>query len=107
MKARKLLLNLDMTRDDILKVLREDKIFLEKNFGLRSIGLFGSYSKDNQNENSDLDFFVDINEPLVKNYFSLWSYLEKRFNKKIDLVRRGDHLKEKFIRTVEKEIIYA
>ena len=96
-----------MTREDVLKILREDKIFLQNNFGVRSIGLFGSYSKNNQDENSDVDFFVDINEPLVKNYFGLWSYLEKRLNKKIDLIRKGNHLREKFIRTVEKEIIYA
>jgi len=96
-----------MNKEEILKILREEKPFLQNSFGVRSIGLFGSYSKNVQTENSDLDFFVDINEPLAKNYFSLWDYLEKRFNKKIDLVRKGNHLRDKFINTMEKEIIYA
>jgi predicted nucleotidyltransferase len=96
-----------MTKEEVLYMLKEDKIFLQKNFGVLTIGLFGSYAKNNQKADSDLDFFVEITEPLAKNYFGLWNYLEKRFNKKVDLVRKGIHLREKFINTVEKEIIYA
>jgi uncharacterized protein len=96
-----------MTKEEVIKILQQDKNLLQNNFGVLSIGLFGSYSKNIQNENSDLDFFVEIGEPLSKNFFGLWDYLEKRFNKKIDLVRKGNHLREKFIKTVEKEIIYA
>jgi predicted nucleotidyltransferase len=96
-----------MTKEFIIQSLREDLSYMKNTFGVQSIGLFGSYSKDVNNNNSDLDFFVEVDEPLVNNYFGLWKYLEQKFDKKIDLVRKGPHLREKFLKTVEKEIIYA
>jgi predicted nucleotidyltransferase len=96
-----------MTKEIILEELQKDMALLKKEYGVISIGIFGSYAKDSQQENSDIDFFVEVNEPLANNYFGLWNYLENKFNKKIDLVRKGQHLREKFINTVEKEIVYA
>jgi predicted nucleotidyltransferase len=96
-----------MTKEFIIQSLREDLPYMKDTFGVKSIGLFGSYSKSTNNFNSDLDFFVEVNEPLVSNYFGLWRFLEKKFDRKIDLVRKGPHLRQKFLNTVEKEIIYA
>lgn len=100
-------LNLMMGKEEVINVLRTEFPHLQKKYGLKTIGLFGSYARNNQHKESDLDFFVEVNEPLAKNYFGLWSYLEKKFNKKIDLVRKGDHLGQSFMQTVEKDIIYA
>ena len=95
-----------MTKEFIVETLRKDLPYLKNTFGVETIGLFGSYSKNINTHNSDLDFFVEM-PPIPKNYFGLWSYLEKKFNNKIDLIRKGPHLREKFLNTVEKEIIYA
>ncbi len=96
-----------MTKETIIESLRKDLPYLKNTFGVQTIGLFGSYSKNENTNNSDLDFFVEVDKPLAKNYFGLWNYLEKKFNNKIDLIRKGPHLREKFLKTVEKEIIYA
>jgi len=48
-----------------------------------------------------------VDAPLSSNFFGLWNHLENYFDKKIDLTRKGKHLREKFMQTVEKEIIYA
>ncbi len=96
-----------MVKEDLLQSLRNEMPILKERYGVNSIGLFGSYAKDMQNEDSDIDLFVDVNAPFSSNFFGLWDHLEKHFNKKIDLTRKGSHLREKFIRTVEKEIIYA
>jgi len=34
------------------------------NFGVLNIGLFGSYAKDQQNSDSDIDLLVEFSEPL-------------------------------------------
>lgn len=96
-----------MEKNELLKSLRREMPTLKKMFGVNSIGLFGSYAKGTQNETSDIDLFVDINTPFSSNFFGLWNYLERCFDKKIDLTRKGPHLRDKFIKTVEKEIIYA
>ena len=60
-------------------------------FGISKIGLFGSYSKDEQTEKRDIDIFVELidNDEMLTNFYNLKSYLESTFSKKIDLVTSG------------------
>ncbi len=96
-----------LTKEKILETLRSNKPFFEKELGVISIGLFGSYAKDFDKAESDVDILVELKPPLANNFFALWIKLEKELNRKVDLVRRGDHLSETFLQTVEQEIIYA
>jgi predicted nucleotidyltransferase len=96
-----------MQKEEIIAALRADLPLLQKEYGVRSIGLFGSYAIGTNGADSDLDFLVELSAPLAKNYFGLWAFLEKRFQSKIDLVRKGDHLREPFLRHIQSEIMYA
>jgi uncharacterized protein len=96
-----------LTREKILETLRHNKPFFEKEFGVITIGLFGSYAKGFNKSESDVDILVELSPPLANNYFSLWIKLEKELNTKVDLIRKGNHLSQKFLQIVEKEIIYA
>ncbi len=58
----------------------QQKIFVEK------IGYFGSYSRNEQNKESDLDILVSFREPLGWEFFDLQKFLENQLNIKIDLV---------------------
>jgi predicted nucleotidyltransferase len=96
-----------MQKEEIIRVLREDLPLLKRDYGVQSIGLFGSYATGENGADSDLDFLVELSAPLAENYFGLWTFLENRFRRKIDLVRKGDHLREKFLRHIQSEIVYA
>lgn len=96
-----------MTQEDILTEIRADWPILKENFGVSRIGLFGSYAEGQNSLESDVDLLVDLNPPYAKHYFNLLFFLERKFEKKIDLVRRGKHLSTKFISHVENEIVYA
>ena len=96
-----------LTREKILETLRHNKTFFEKELGVIRIGLFGSYAKGNQLADSDVDILVELDEPSWSKLCGVWNILEKQLNAKIDLVRKGPHLGEKFVKTVETEIIYA
>ncbi len=96
-----------MTPEEIISQIRVQLPELKSRFGVERIGLFGSYANKKEGINSDLDFLVDLNPPYAKNYFDLLFFLEKTFGKKIDLVRRGKHLRDKFLLHVENEVIYA
>ncbi|MDZ7725352.1 MAG: nucleotidyltransferase domain-containing protein [candidate division KSB1 bacterium] len=56
---------------------------------MQKIGLFGSYVRDEQNFESDIDILVEF-EPEKKNYdnFARLSDLLEDFNKKLKLLRR-------------------
>ncbi|MDZ7743730.1 MAG: nucleotidyltransferase family protein [Bacteroidota bacterium] len=51
-------------------------------YGIKSIGLFGSYVRDEQSENSDIDILIDF-EPEKENfdnYMAVYDIIEKLFN---------------------------
>ena len=58
-------------------------------FGVNRIGLFGSYVRNEQQSQSDIDILVDF-EPekeTFDNFMNLFDYLEKLFeNEKIEVV---------------------
>ncbi|CAN5126116.1 nucleotidyltransferase family protein [soil metagenome] len=58
------------------------------NFGVDRIGLFGSYYKNKVNQDSDIDFLVEIQKEkkTFKNFMALAYFLEDIFKKKVDLV---------------------
>lgn len=96
-----------LSKDDIIDLIRAEKQFLKDNFGVINIGLFGSYAKNQQTADSDIDLLVEFSEPRFDWIASLYDYLENKFNKKIEIVRRRHLLKSRFIDRVEQEIIYA
>ena len=54
---------------------------IDKNkYSISELGLFGSYAKDNADDNSDIDILVKL---------ELKKELEKIFNRKVDLIEKG------------------
>ena len=53
--------------------------------------LFGSYSRGEQTNNSDVDIIVllDKSNPIGLKFFSMWSDLEELLGRKVDLVSEG------------------
>ena len=68
-----------MANQEILKALREEKAYLLENFGVLSIGLFGSYAKGTEGPDSDIDVLVEFKEPRFELLAGLQLYLEIKF----------------------------
>jgi predicted nucleotidyltransferase len=96
-----------LSKDEIISFLKADKQFLKENFGVVKIGLFGSYANDRQTGKSDIDFLVEFTEPRFDWMAGLYDYMESRFDKKIEIVRKRSPAKNNFFERVEKEVIYA
>jgi uncharacterized protein len=96
-----------LTADEILRQLRADKTFLRLKFGVIDIGLFGSFAKGQSGHESDIDFIVELQEPKFEWLAGLQIYLEGKFNRKIELIRKGSHINEGFTNRIEKETLYA
>jgi predicted nucleotidyltransferase len=85
------------------------KIFFSKQPVLKAY-LFGSYSKDLENENSDIDLLVelDYNQPIGLEFIQMKLDLQELLSKKVDLVSaRGLSKYLKPILDNEKKLIYA
>jgi predicted nucleotidyltransferase len=75
------------TKDEILKLLEKNREQI-KEFGVSKLGLFGSYAKGEQNEDSDMDFLVLFKEG-QKNYDNLFKtaeFLESLFDCEVDVL---------------------
>ncbi|MBI2270424.1 MAG: nucleotidyltransferase domain-containing protein [Bacteroidetes bacterium] len=91
----------------IVEILKQEKRFLHDSFGVEQLAVFGSYARGNENEESDIDILVTLDKPDYSKFSGLYSYLRKKFNKKIDLIRMGDHITEKFLSRIKKDVIYV
>ena len=96
-----------LSQKDILSLLKAEKAFLRNEFGVINIGLFGSYSKGTQRADSDIDFLVELEEPRFEWIAGLQIYLEKRFNRKIELIRKSNNVNRRFMNRIGDEVIYA
>ena len=94
------------TLEQILKILKEKKPDLQKRYPISELGVFGSYARGDNPENSDIDILVDFNDRVGIRFISLAHELEDTFNTKIDLVsRRG--IKPAYLPYVEKNLIHV
>jgi predicted nucleotidyltransferase len=96
-----------MKKDEIINTLQSDKQFLKENYGVVSIGLFGSYAKGLEKPDSDVDFLVEFKEPSYSLLMGLYTYLENKLNTKIEIVRKGPHISERFLKNIKNDLIYV
>ena len=96
-----------LTRNQIINLLRAEKSYLTKEFGVVNIGLFGSFATGLSDMNSDIDLIVELTEPRFDYLAGLQVYLEKKFSRKIEIVRKGNRINTRFFQNVEKDAIYA
>ncbi len=77
-----------LNRSEILQFLEEKKPFLQEEFHVTTIGLAGSFARNEQKEDSDIDILVDF-EPNTKNLFDIYEkmkiFFENAFKKNIDI----------------------
>lgn len=69
-----------------IKMLKKLTPILKKEFKVSRIGFFGSFVRNEQNKNSDIDIIVEFSEPIGLKFFELLEFLEEIMKKKVDLV---------------------
>jgi predicted nucleotidyltransferase len=95
------------TKDEILKKLREQLPYLRETYGVNTIGLFGSYSRGEQNTESDVDLFVRFERPIgFFKFIALEDYLSERLGLKTELVTE-DALKPLIKPSVMRDVVYV
>lgn len=98
-----------VNRAYILNYLKSNKSYFKEKYNIIKIGIFGSYSRDEQTEKSDIDIIVEFEEDtmdLFDKKYELQKYLKSIFNKDIDLCREGA-IKPMFKPIILKDVIYV
>ena len=90
------------TKQEILDFLYENRHYITSHYHLTKLGLFGSFARDEQTKNSDVDLLIEI-EAGTQNIhdlkLSLNEYLSNAFHRSVDIAR------EKYLKPYAKEFI--
>ena len=70
----------------IKELMEEHKSEIRKRFGVRKIGLFGSWARGEETMSSDVDILVEFERPTFDNFMDLLFYLEELLDRNVDLV---------------------
>jgi len=95
-----------MKVEEIIKILKEEKEEIRKRYKAEIKGIFGSYVRGEEREDSDIDILVDFEEGAdLFHFVGLSLFLEEVLKHKVDLVPQNA-LREEIKADVLKEAIY-
>lgn len=94
------------TLEEIEQLLRKHKQNLFSRYPIQSMAIFGSYSRNEQDKNSDLDIVVEFNDKIGIRFIDLAEELEKLIGFKVDLVSRKG-IKEKYFERIKEDLTYV
>jgi len=91
---------------EIKKIIKQHKKELEEKFKVKAIAIFGSYIRDEQTPQSDIDILVEFKEPVGFLFIHLADYLEEVLGVKVDLLT-PDSIKPNRRKYILKELVYV
>ena len=96
-----------LDKDILLMTLKNNKNKIAS-FGVKRLGVFGSFVRGEQKDVSDVDILVEFEKKKknYKNYLALSNYLEKVFKRKVDLVT-SESLSPYIGPYIKKEVVYV
>lgn len=93
-----------MQRDEVLAILTKHQATI-KNYGVKSLAIFGSVARDQAKPESDVDILVEFEGTVTfDRYMDLKFYLEDQLGTRVDLVSHK-MLKPQIRQNVEQEAI--
>lgn len=96
-----------MKKEQILEYLKNHKDKFLKKYQITKLTLFGSFAKDTNKEDSDIDIAIDTK---LSDYFLLYDFkeeLEKAFDRKVDIVRIREKMNPSLKKNILKDGIYV
>lgn len=93
------------TLEEIKRRVNGQKSFLKENFKVKSISVFGSYLRGEQNEESDIDILVEFYQTIdLFKFVELEYFLSDILGRKVDLVMK-DTLKPRIKDRILEEAV--
>jgi uncharacterized protein len=96
-----------MDKHSILEKLRSLKPALYEKYGVNELALFGSYSRDEQTQESDIDIMVDFNKPIGIEFLDVVYLLKEEFKAAEVQVVSKNGIKEKYYDRLKHDLLYA
>lgn len=95
-----------MTKQIILNYLKDHKEEFREKYGVEKIGLFGSYAREEETSNSDIDIFATMPSSFDK-VANLKYTIEDDLAVEVDLSINHKRIKPIFLKLINKDICYV
>lgn len=96
-------------KEDIFEFIRQNRLWLKEYFRIRKIAVFGSFVRNEQTDNSDIDLLIELedNTPhIYEKKEELRQYFRNRFNRNVDIAREK-YLKPYVKHQIIRESVYV
>jgi hypothetical protein len=90
-----------MSKDEIIAILRDYMQSHKEQYGIKSLGIFGSISRDDFDDDSDVDVFVELDKPDMFLLAGIKQDIEESLHRPVDIVR----LREKMNPFLKRHIV--
>lgn len=90
----------------IQKTLSSHKAEFSDRFRVKTLAVFGSYARNEQRKDSDVDILVEFSAPVGIEFIDLGNYLERILNLRVDLVSRNG-IKPKYFDQIRSDLKYV
>jgi len=95
------------TREGILDELKRLKPELSRRFGVRRIGLFGSFVRGDAGAESDIDVVIELEEPDLFALVHIKETLEDDLGRKVDVIPFGPLMNGFLKMRIQSEAVYV
>jgi predicted nucleotidyltransferase len=94
------------TTESISRTLAAYKQNLSIRYGVKELAIFGSFSRGDNTNESDVDILVEFDKPIGIQFVDLANELERILKVKVDLVSRNA-IKPKYFSQIKNELKYV
>jgi predicted nucleotidyltransferase len=96
-----------MKREDIINFISAHKAKFQQEFGVKRIGLFGSYARGDVRDESDIDIVVEIEKPDLFYLIGIKQAIEEALGSKVDIIRLREKMNQTLRSRIERDVIYV
>lgn len=90
------------TTKECISILKDNAPDIKKLFGVKSLCLFGSFSRNEQRDDSDVDVFVEM-EPKIFIMVRLKRFLEEKPGRSVDVIRNHNHINPQLLNDIKRD----
>lgn len=99
-----------MKREKVIEILRKEMPYCVSEYGVKRIGLFGSYAKGTPTKGSDIDILVEFEKPIGLKFMEFAEYIEGLLGTTVDIltpVGLEAIRVERVARNIKESILYV
>ncbi|MFQ5799831.1 MAG: nucleotidyltransferase family protein [Bacteroidota bacterium] len=75
-----------MPDEEVIEIIRRELPYLTERFGVKRIGLFGSFARGTPGSDSDVDILVEFGRPIGLKFMEFADHLEQVLGRKVDVL---------------------